>query len=102
MVLVEADTVIAELIHLLPGFEMLGIGAHRDVGLEVAAGERVGELAADLEMVELFAIGEQVEDEDFHARFPVTCRWCGRYGVSSGSAKPREKISHMWKWGPQA
>ena len=71
MMLVEADAVIAELVHLLPGVEMLGIGAHRDIGLEVAAGKRVGELAADLEMVELFAIGEQVEDEDFHGAFPV-------------------------------
>ena len=33
--LVEADAVIAEPVHLLPGFEMLGIGAHRDIGLEV-------------------------------------------------------------------
>src|SRR5215475_1496006 len=75
MVLVEADAVIAELVHLLPGFEMLGIGAHRDVGLEVAIGERIGELAADLEMLELFAIGEQVEDENLHDVLPVMDRF---------------------------
>ena len=33
MVLVEADPVIAEPVELLPGLEMLGIGAHRDVRL---------------------------------------------------------------------
>ena len=93
--LVEADAVIAEPVHLFPGFEMLGIGAHRNIGLEVAAGERIGELAANLEMVELFAIGEQVEDEDFHGAFPVTCPWWASYAASSRPAKPREKISRM-------
>jgi hypothetical protein len=58
MMLVKADAVIAEPVHLLPGFEMLGIGAHRDVRFEIAVGERIGELDADLEMLELFAIGE--------------------------------------------
>ena len=63
MMLVEADAVIAEAVHLLPGFEVLGIGPERDVGLEVAVRQRVGQLAADLEMIELFAVGQQVEDE---------------------------------------
>ena len=36
MMLVEADAVIAEPVHLLPGFEVLGIGPDCDVGLEVA------------------------------------------------------------------
>src|SRR5689334_22513544 len=85
--LVEADAVIAEFVHLLPGFEVLGIGAHRDVGLEVAAGERVGELASDLEMVELFAIGEQVEDEDFHGALPGD--------VSSGRKLRRKRLARQ-------
>ena len=36
VMLVEADAVIAEPVHLLPRLEMLGVGPHRDVSLEVA------------------------------------------------------------------
>ncbi len=66
MVLVEPDAVIAEPVHLLPGLEMLGIGAHRDLGFEVLLRQRIGQLVADLQMVELFAIGQEIEDEDLH------------------------------------
>ena len=66
MVLVEADAVVAEPVHLLPGVEVLGVGADGDLGLEMLRGQRIGQLAADLQMVEIFAVGEQVEDEDFH------------------------------------
>src|ERR1700691_2296696 len=69
MMLVETDAVIAEAVHFFPGVEMFGIGADRNVGLEVAVGQGVGQLAADLEMLKLFAISEQVEDENFHGRF---------------------------------
>ena len=64
--LVEADAVVAEPVELLPGLEMLGVGAHRDVGLEVLLGQRIGQLVADLQMVEVLAIGQQIEDEDLH------------------------------------
>ena len=77
MILVEADAVKAELVHLLPGFEMFGIGAHRDLGLEVAVRERIGQFAADLEMVELFAIGEQVKDENLHGVLPIALALIG-------------------------
>ncbi len=66
MMLVEPDPVIAEPVHLLPGGEMLGIGARRDFRLEVLFRERIGQFAADLEMLELFAIRQQVKDEHFH------------------------------------
>ena len=66
MVLVEADPVIAQAVHLLPGVEMLGVGAHCYVGLEVLLAQRIGQLGAGLQMVEVLAIGEQIEDEDFH------------------------------------
>ena len=93
MMLVEADAVIAEPVHLFPGFEMLGIGAHRHVGFEVAVRERVGELAADLEMIELFAIGEQVKDENLHDVLPVSLprpeAFHGGYGGIGGYAKAR-------------
>ena len=65
--LVEADAVVAEPVHLLPGVEMLGVGAHRDVGLEVLLAQRIGQLGrAVLQVVEVLAVGEQIEDEDFH------------------------------------
>src|ERR1700722_16013325 len=68
--LVEADAVVTEPVPLLPGFQMLGVGPNRDVGLEIPVRERVGQLAADLEMVELFAVGEQIKDENFHGALP--------------------------------
>ena len=42
MMLVEAKTVIAETVDLLPRVEVLGIGAHRDVWFEMPCGERIG------------------------------------------------------------
>jgi hypothetical protein len=47
---------------------MLLVGASRDFGLEVAFGERPGQLLATslLEVIELFAIGQEVEAEDFN------------------------------------
>ena len=44
--LVEADAVVAEPVDLLPGVEMLGVGAHRDVGLEMRLRQRIGQLVA--------------------------------------------------------
>jgi hypothetical protein len=92
--LVKADAVVAEPIHLLPGLEMLGIGANRDVGLEITVRERVGQLAADLEMVELFAVGEQIKDEDLHGALPgefLGPPWrrifIGRLGLKARPAK---------------
>ena len=66
MVLVEADAVVAQAVELLPRVEMLGVSAHRHVGLEMLLAERIGQLGALLDMVEVLAVGEQVEDEDFH------------------------------------
>jgi hypothetical protein len=68
--LVETDAVMAEPIHFLPGFEMFGVGSHRHVCLEVSVRQGIGELASDFEMVELFAVCEQIEDENLHGRFP--------------------------------
>ena len=66
--LVEADTVIAQPVELFPRLEMLGVGAHGHVRPEVLLAQRIGQLdAAVLQMIEVLAIGEQVENEDFHA-----------------------------------
>jgi hypothetical protein len=50
MVLVEPDPVIAEPVEFLPGLEMLGIGARRDLRPEVLLRERIGQFAADFQM----------------------------------------------------
>jgi hypothetical protein len=63
---VEAQAIVAETIDFLPGVEVLRVGSDREVGVEVTRGERVGEFVVDLQVVEVFAIGEKVEDEDFH------------------------------------
>ena len=65
MMLVEADAVEAEPVGLLPRCEMLGIGADRDLRLEVLARQRIRQLGPDLQMIELFAIGQQIKEKDF-------------------------------------
>jgi hypothetical protein len=32
--------------------------------------QRIGQLAVDLQMLELFAVSQEVEDKDFHALTP--------------------------------
>src|SRR5579863_10435171 len=72
MVLVEADPVIAEPVQQLPGVEMLLIGAHRRPGIEMPLRQRVGQFGlAAFQMVEIGVIGQQIEDEDFHATSPT-------------------------------
>ena len=71
VVLVEAHAVVADPIHLLPGGEMLGVRPHGDLGLEVALRQRPRELLADLQVIEVLGIRQQIEDEDLH-RFPPT------------------------------
>ena len=66
VVLVQADAVEAELVHLLPGFEVLCIGARADLRIEMIARQRVGDVLVALVVVEVLAVGQQVEDEDFH------------------------------------
>jgi hypothetical protein len=70
MMLVETDAVIAEPVELLPGCEMLLIGARRHRRAEMPAGQRIRQLAADLQMFELLAVRQEIEDEDLH-RSPV-------------------------------
>ena len=66
MMLVEADAVIAEPVKLLPGFEMLGIGAYRDGRLEISLAQRIRQRRSIDEIVERLGIGQQVKYEDFH------------------------------------
>ena len=81
MMLVKAQPVVAELIDQLPGVEVLGIGADRDLGFEMPAGERVGQFGSSLQMVELFAIGQQIEDKNFHGGVLVRCAQCAWPGA---------------------
>jgi len=82
VVLVEPDTVITQAVQFLPGFEVLGIGSHRDPGLEVFLRQRIGQLVADFQMLELLPICQEIEYEDFHVvRQPPAsiARAAGRY-----------------------
>src|SRR6185312_2528360 len=66
MMLIEPEAVIAESIYFFPGIEMFGVGAHCHAGVEMTRRQRIGQFGADLQMIEMFAIGEQVEDKDPH------------------------------------
>ena len=49
MMFVEADAVEAQLVHFLPGVEMLGIGLRRDLRVEEFLRQRIGQLAIHLQ-----------------------------------------------------
>ena len=66
VVLVQADAVVAEPVHLLPHREMLLVGARRDLRLEIGARQRKRHVPPRLELVEVAVIGQQVEQEDLH------------------------------------
>ena len=68
VVLVQADAVVAELVHLLPGLQMLLVGLGRDFAIVMIVRQRVGEVLGFLVLVEMLGVGQQVEDEDFHFR----------------------------------
>src|SRR6516165_7213508 len=68
--LVEPDAVITQPVELLPRLEMFGIGPRRDLGLEIFVRQRIGQLVADLQMIELFTISQEIEYEDFHRIAP--------------------------------
>ncbi len=53
-------------IHLLPDREVLLVGARGDLGVEVLAGQRIGDEAAGLELVEVLPVRQQVHQIDFH------------------------------------
>jgi hypothetical protein len=68
--LVEPGAVIAEPIELLPSLEMFGIGPCRDLRLEILLRQRIGQLVADLQMLELFTVRQEIENEDLHRIVP--------------------------------
>jgi hypothetical protein len=39
--------------------EVFGVGAHRDIGLEMPYGQRIGQFVVDLQMVEMFAMASR-------------------------------------------
>ena len=64
--LVQADAVIAEPVHLLPHGEMLLVGARRGLGIEIRFRQRKGHVPPGLELVEMTVEREKVEQEDLH------------------------------------
>src|SRR5437764_1922314 len=94
VMLVEADPVIAEAVERLPGVEMLLIGALGRRGIEMALGERVGELGlAALQMVEIGVVGEKIEDKDFHSAASRGVRTSARWPRNTRSAVATAAIS---------
>ncbi len=61
MMLVEADAVESQPVHFLPRLEMLLKGARAHLRIEISPRQRIGDVAAGFELVELPAIGHQVE-----------------------------------------
>jgi hypothetical protein len=45
---------------------VLGIGPRRDLRLKEFLRQRVGELAADFQVIELFTVSQEIEYEDLH------------------------------------
>ena len=66
MVLVEPDPVISQMIEFFPGLEVLGISPRGDFGFEVFLWQCVGQLVVDLQVVELFAVSQEIEYEHLH------------------------------------
>ena len=66
VVLVQADAVEAELVHLLPGLQMLIVGPRRDLAIVMIERQRVGQILGGFVLVEVLAVGQQVEDKNFH------------------------------------
>ena len=66
VMLVKADAVIAELVEFFPRIEMLRIGLGGFLRIEMRLAERVGQRRAGLQLVEVDAVRQQVEDEDLH------------------------------------
>ena len=61
MVLVQADAVIAEPIHLLPHGEMLLVGARRNLRIKIRARQRKAHVPVGLELVKVTIERQQVE-----------------------------------------
>jgi len=66
VVLVEPDAVIPQPIELLPSLEVFGIGSRRNLRLEILLWQRVGQLVADLQVLELFAVSQEIEYKNLH------------------------------------
>src|SRR5215469_6603449 len=70
VMLVEADAVETQALHLLPRLDMLGIVPLRELWIEILAGQRVGEV---LEFVEMMAVRHEVEQKYFHEVLSFIC-----------------------------
>jgi hypothetical protein len=74
---------------------MFGIGAHSHVWLKVLARQRIKKLVTNLQVLELFAVSEQIKTKYFHRGSPLSScsgrrrplavrgaiRRIGRYGL---------------------
>ncbi len=68
MVLVHADAVESQPLHLGPGVQVLGVGLDRRLGIEVMAHQLARQPPILAEPVDVGLVVHQVEDEDLHGR----------------------------------
>ncbi len=68
VMLVEADAIEAEAIHFLPDLKMFLIGAGSNFGVVMLAGQGIGMKRSALNSSKVCAVGQQIENEDFHFR----------------------------------
>src|SRR6266566_7798452 len=66
MMLIEANTIEAQLFHQDPGVEMLAVVLHREVWTKMAFGQGIGQFAVHLQVVHVLRIGEQIKTEYLH------------------------------------
>src|SRR5438105_9740349 len=86
--LVEADAVVAELVQLLPGVEVLSVGPHRDLRLEVFLFEWPGQFrGAIFQMFQVLAIRQQIENKYPHER-PRSYEYRHTHNTVRGSLRP--------------
>ncbi len=72
VVLVQPDAVEAPALELLPGFEVLDVGARRHLRIEMRLGQRIRKpFARRLELIEMLAVRKQVHDVHFHGSLPA-------------------------------
>ena len=56
--LVEAQTVETQTLHLIPDLEMLLIGARGHLGVEMLAGQGIGQIALGFGEIEMAVVGQ--------------------------------------------
>src|SRR6266446_5264816 len=87
MMLIEANTIEAQLFHQGPGVEMLAVVLHREVWTKMAFGQGIGQFAVHLQVVHVLRIGEQIKAEYLH-RYTLLRRAMSALPMVGSRSKP--------------